>query len=276
MLQNVDKIQDMINALPVSNPTLSGIEEKRSQIILSQAFMKEAEKFRPWTAISFDHWFAAGRWWLLKAQTKLYAEASSRTIPTQAYADLLKASFILVDIFPDHPLRRFWVSEYFQVKLLAEEVKRELARLEKIGLQKPTAPILELADLRMWANIATDVDITPAAYVDVGSYEPGNWQAQDDIVLWRGFASFHTIDHSGSEDCLVLILSSEAHDTNPRIICQNQRNSTLLGTVSFYLHHGFFTLSRFTQTCKKNHRCSDSRKSFLFRCCLTIYFELFM
>lgn len=42
--------------------------------------------------------------------------------PTQAYADLLKASWILIDIISKHPQQRFWcpTSEFLQVQLLVE------------------------------------------------------------------------------------------------------------------------------------------------------------
>ena len=230
MLSNVDRIQDMINALPVSNPMLSAVEERRSQITLSQAFMKEAEKLRPWTAISFDDWLAAGRWWLLKAQSKLYAEASSLIIPVQAYTDLLKASWILIDIFPNHPLRRFWISEYLQVELLAEELKRELARSESLRLQKPATSLVEQADLCIWAYVAPEVDITPAAFTETGSHEPGNWQTQEDIILWRGFASLKRPDYAHLDDCIALVLMSKSSPSF-WIICQNQRGKTVFGKI---------------------------------------------
>jgi len=43
-------------------------------------------------------------------------------VPTQAYADLLKASWILIDIISKHPQQRFWspTSEFLQVQLLVE------------------------------------------------------------------------------------------------------------------------------------------------------------
>ena len=48
-------------------PVISMIEdEKTFQLSLSQAFMKEAERFRPWLNIGFDDWMQAGKWWLIK------------------------------------------------------------------------------------------------------------------------------------------------------------------------------------------------------------------
>ena len=118
MLKNADSIQEMI-----TTPKLSGISDKTYQLILSQAFMKQAEVLRPWTAIGFDEWIRAARWWLLKAQSTLYSDPESRKIEPQAFADLLKASFILIDIFPQHPQRRFWTTEYADVEILADALK---------------------------------------------------------------------------------------------------------------------------------------------------------
>jgi hypothetical protein len=43
-------------------------------------------------------------------------------VPIQAYADLLKASWILIDIISKHPQQRFWspTSEFLQVQLIVE------------------------------------------------------------------------------------------------------------------------------------------------------------
>ena len=235
MLNNVDTIKELINALPVSNPLLSAIEEKRSQIILSQAFMKEAEKLRPWTAISFDDWLAAGKWWLLKAQMQLYAEPSLSTIPTQAYADLLKASFILVDIFPDHPARRFWIGEYYQVEILANELKRELARIETSRLRKPTIGTIENADLRIWADIPPEVDLTPAPYIENDLEGPGSWQTQDELLIWRCFALLARPDRHDTEECVVLVLKSKTTEYS-RIVCQNQKGSSVISKLPISFH----------------------------------------
>ena len=225
MLNDIDKIQDLINALPVT-PMLSAVNEKSSQIILSQRFLKEAEKLRPWTAIGFDDWLGAGRWWLLKAQTQLYTEAAAMTMPTQAYANLLKASFILIDIFPKHPSRRLWSTEYLQVELLAEELKRELTKSETLGLRKSATDAVEKADLRIWVDIPPSIDLTPAPYIESNAHGPGAWQTQDEQVLWRGFASLTTANEDHGEDCMVLVLVPKRVQ-DARIVCQNQKGAIL-------------------------------------------------
>ena len=58
-----------------------------------------------------------------QSQAHLYTyDSTALAIPTQLYADLLKASWILIDIISKHPQQRFWspTGEYLQVQLLAE------------------------------------------------------------------------------------------------------------------------------------------------------------
>jgi hypothetical protein len=58
-----------------------------------------------------------------QSQATLYSNLTPNTLVSpQAYADLLKASWILIDIISKHPQMKFWspTSEYFQVQLLAE------------------------------------------------------------------------------------------------------------------------------------------------------------
>jgi hypothetical protein len=57
----------------------------------------------------------------------------SKVLLAQAFADLLKASFILIDIFPQYLQQRFWTSEYFEVEILAESLKGELATIQRLG-----------------------------------------------------------------------------------------------------------------------------------------------
>ncbi|KAE9369869.1 hypothetical protein N431DRAFT_345022 [Stipitochalara longipes BDJ] len=122
MMADIGGIQDMLANAPQA-PVVSIIDEKVFQISLSQAFMKSAERTRPWLAIGFDEWIQAGRWWLMKSQSSLYSDLKPNAmVPPQAYADLLKASWILIDIISKHPQMKFWspTSEYLQVQLLAE------------------------------------------------------------------------------------------------------------------------------------------------------------
>jgi hypothetical protein len=202
MLKNADSIQEMI-----TTPKLSGISDKTYQLILSQAFMKQAEVLRPWTAIGFDEWIRAARWWLLKAQSTLYSDPESRKIEPQAFADLLKASFILIDIIPQHPQRRFWTTEYADVEILADALKAELEISTQGCFKTPELALVESSDLRIWADAPAVVTIKPRPGLGDA---PGNstWRTASEEVIFRGFATFSRKDKHGftdSDECIVLV-----------------------------------------------------------------------
>ena len=181
MLHNVDAIQGMIEC-----PRLSGVTDINYQLLLSKAFMREAQVSRPWAVIGFDECIQAARWWLLKAQYILYSP-DSVALPAQAFADLLKASFILIDIFPQHPQRRFWTSECFEVEILAESLKSELASIQHLGYQKPDLGIVASTDLRIW-SLAKPImrpKLKPGS-----SRQEGAWHTATEELLWKWCGSF--------------------------------------------------------------------------------------
>ncbi|KAI5782058.1 hypothetical protein DFH27DRAFT_488134 [Peziza echinospora] len=81
----------------IDDPTLSTLRSP----VLSAILMKNAEVGeRRWSAIGIDEWIQAGKWWLLKSQaTTQISEEGKR----QRYVDLLKASWIVVDVVAKHP-----------------------------------------------------------------------------------------------------------------------------------------------------------------------------
>ena len=225
MVHNADAIQGMIECL-----RLSGVADANYQLLLSQAFMKEAQVSRLWSAIGFDEWIQAARWWLLKAQFTLYLP-DSEVLPAQAFADLLKASFILIDIFPQHPQRRFWTSEYFDVEILAELLKSELATIRRLGYQKPDLGIVESTDLRIWS--LTKPAMRPKLKPE-SSYEGVAWHNATEELVWKCFRSFATeAENWRTEDCIIMILIGK-DTSNPRIVPQNQMGIDLFSfPVSF-------------------------------------------
>jgi hypothetical protein len=230
MLATNDSIQNMIHPLPLI-PLLSGIDEKASQIALTEAFMREANRIKPWYITGFNDWLNAARWWLMKAQTQLYSSTTrGSTIPAQAYANLLKASFILIDIFPQHPQRRLWQDEYLQVELLAAEMKQELMATEQLGLLKPNYQDILGSDLRIWAEIPPTINLVPVPRQNGEFQGPGSWCAQEDEeILWRGFGSFATQEQQVFEECIFLVLTSSALQ-QVRILGQSQRGLCLMST----------------------------------------------
>ncbi|KAF8858741.1 hypothetical protein BDZ45DRAFT_743168 [Acephala macrosclerotiorum] len=66
-------------------------------------------------------------------RSTLYTILDAKALPAQAFTDLPKTSFILIDIFPGHAQRDLWTSEYTQVEILAEDLKRELESIDRFG-----------------------------------------------------------------------------------------------------------------------------------------------
>ncbi|KAF4624065.1 hypothetical protein G7Y89_g14107 [Cudoniella acicularis] len=213
MLSNNVSIQTMIHSLP-STPLLSGIDEKASQIALTEAFMREANRIKPWYITGFNDWLNGAR----------------TVIPAQAYTNLLKASFILIDIFPQHPQRRLWADEYLQVELFAEEMKQELVTTEQLGLLKPNPQEILASDLRFWSEVPPTIDLVPVARQHASFQGPGSWCAQvNEEILWRGFGLFATPEQQAFEECIFLVLRSRDLK-EVRILGQSQRGLCLMTT----------------------------------------------
>lgn len=112
---------------------------------LNAALMKTAEiGQRKWSSIGVDEWIQAGRWWLMKvgvprvefvyrvadnfarqAQMTL-AEKTEHIVSQQGYLDLIKASWILIDVIARHP----------QLNLLDSGIRCEVELLAEVSSRK--------------------------------------------------------------------------------------------------------------------------------------------
>jgi hypothetical protein len=116
------------------------------QITLSDALMENAQILQPWNTIAADQWIQAGKWWLLKvysessmnltrvyrlyieqSQTELYAISEpGHVIPFQAFTNLIKASWILIDVIACHPQQPFFDRSTQSKVLLLSAVSHSL------------------------------------------------------------------------------------------------------------------------------------------------------
>lgn len=121
-------------------PTVSSIENQGfGTPLLTKALMKNAEiGQRRWASIGVDEWIQAGRWWLLKVFTLLnhiscltlyqsqsvsyMRDSPEKMLSKQGYADLVKASWILVDLIAQHP----------QLNLLGSDVRCDAEVLAEV------------------------------------------------------------------------------------------------------------------------------------------------
>lgn len=145
-----DLIQNLGNGAGTSSeqPTISAVDAKSSKIAILQlnaALMKTAEiGQRKWSSIGVDEWIQAGRWWLMKvgvqrvkfvyrgadnlarqAQMTL-AEKTENIVSQQGYLDLIKASWILIDVIARHP----------QLNLLDSAIRCEVELLAEVSSPK--------------------------------------------------------------------------------------------------------------------------------------------
>ena len=120
--------------------------------------MKKAEEGgRKWSAIGVDDWIEAGKWWLMKVgstlllmdqdicddlrgqltclleQSQLQLSDKSLSVTGQGYLDLVKASWILIDVIKRHPqLNLLNTSIRYEVELLAEVSRHSNDRLNGV------------------------------------------------------------------------------------------------------------------------------------------------
>lgn len=123
------------------NPSITiGGDEQFGTPLLNAALMRNAESGkRRWASIGVDEWIQAGRWWLLKmessgavgirwltteqSQSACYiGDTSNRRLSKQGYTDIIKASWILIDVIARHP----------QMSLLDSDVRYEAELLAKV------------------------------------------------------------------------------------------------------------------------------------------------
>ena len=87
----------------LQTPSLSIVEDDLSRSSLSTRLLKYAEISQPWSTVGVSQWIETGTWWLLRSQLETRPIQSKAEIPASAYASLIKASWILVDIIACHP-----------------------------------------------------------------------------------------------------------------------------------------------------------------------------
>jgi hypothetical protein len=217
---NLTKMMSQLTHQPLDDSTLTYNSP------LTEKFLSKAEKGgRRWFSYGFDEWLRAGQWWLMSSQGRLEPEtAEELVIPVQPYVNLLKASSILLDILPRHPSIRLWdpTKEYLQFQVLANMLRVELETIEFKRLQKPGLKDLQDAELGIWTEVVTTIQLTP----DPHGQGVNLWQNIDEETLWQGFGTFTYDPDVKPEDCMILVLVSKNIE-KARIVAQNQRGAEL-------------------------------------------------
>ncbi len=209
---------------------MSAIDDDLFRTSLSAAFMKSAEVTQPWSTIGVDQWIESGRWWLLRSQMELYTVSEpKKEVPLAAYANLIKASWILVDIIACHPQVPFIAaSTHSEVQFLSAELKAEFSRLSTLDSIVPDLSELEGQDLRIWETQVRGPLLRP--YKDSGGVN--QWSVKGgEQVLFQRFAMCELHALTESLPCIIFFLV-HGDGKSARIVAQNQNGSIILA-VSF-------------------------------------------
>ena len=189
-----------------------------------------AEAYQPWNTIGFDQWIGAGKWWLFRAQSHLHTIAEAeQTVAPAAYADLIKAAWILADVIPGHPQFPFISAcKSSELQSLSAEVKNEYSRITALAMVVPALDELSSQDLKLWESIPTKAPILRPYKV---SQNLNAWRVDGgEHVLFRRFA-FHGLDSVTGSPCIVLFLVHESAKA-ARLIAQDQYGD-IVKAISF-------------------------------------------
>ncbi|MCJ1405014.1 hypothetical protein MMC11_008240 [Xylographa trunciseda] len=233
MNHNIEDIQNLLANSPTA-PVISIIDGEVSQKSLSWALLKQAEKVRPWLAPGIDEWIQAGKCitieFLKQAQSRLYIDApTNRTVPVQAYTDLLKASWILVDVISQHPQQRFLssTSGSLEAQVFAETVKAELTKIEALGLIVPNHEQISKADLTIWAEPPPTFSVNPREVV-VPEEKQQSWRTPNTQVYFQAFGHFRSKRVTTAIECFILVLVYQL-GKNASIVAQVQKGVEVFG-----------------------------------------------
>ncbi|KAI5809928.1 hypothetical protein DFH27DRAFT_166921 [Peziza echinospora] len=154
-------------ALPSINSAALG-DDGLFKLSLAMAFKQNAEEKQPWTTISASEWIRAGTWWLWRAQRDIYADYYSckKIISKRGFINLVKASWILVDIIAVHPQVVFLPPKArAELEQLSDALKIEFAGIESKGLSFPSLDDIDLSeyenDLCIWQATEKGLALKP-------------------------------------------------------------------------------------------------------------------
>ena len=218
-----------IKTKPVA-PSVSAVDNELFRTSLSAALMKSAEATQPWSTIGVDQWIESGRWWLRRSQMELYAvTVPQQKVPLAAYTNLIKASWILVDIIACHPqVPYIKASTHSEVQLLSAELKNEFSRLSALQSIVPDLSELEGQDLRIWETQARGPLLRPHK----DSRRLDEWTVDgSEQVLFQRFALCKLRVLTEALPCILLFLV-RGNGKSARLVAQNQNGAIILA-VSF-------------------------------------------
>lgn len=144
----------------------------------------------------------------------------SSSIP--AYTDLLKASWILVDIIASHPQTPFAATTTIaQVRSLSAQIKKLFAELSAMALSIPGSSELGGQDFRIWESSTKTSTLRP----QLSARTPGEWIVEGgEQVLFQQFTLYKSKVYREIQPCMLLLLVQE-DASGARLVAQNQSGS---------------------------------------------------
>ena len=218
--------ESIASNLPSNSVTLSATDNDDFNETLKAALTKAAEVVQPWSTIGIDQWLEAGRWWLQLAQMDLPSGTQpDQSISLPAYANLVKSTWILLDIITSHPQVPFLTATaQAEIRQFAAEIRTEYARLSGLGVALPDMSQLDLHNLQIWEISNKSSLLRPRNYAQKQSYlsvEGG------ERVIFQSFANIKLPTRSGRLPCILSVLvQGDLHSA--RILAQDQNGSTVL------------------------------------------------
>ena len=216
-------------------PSFSAVDDEFLKISLHAAFMRNAEVSQSWNTIGLDQWIDAGRWWLLRSQMELYSILTPKqSVPLGAYINLIKASWIVVDIIACHPqVSLIAASKFAEVQLLSAELKNQFSRLESLESVFPDLGDLESQDLRIWETPNKGLIIRPRN--SLRSRDGGAVGGGEQILFQRfAICKLRTLTEA-LPSILMLLVRKDAKDA--KLVAQDQNGSILMAIALQGLAH---------------------------------------
>ena len=175
--------------------------------------------------IGLDQWIEAGRWWFLRSRMELFAVSNqNQRIPRAAYLNLIKASWILVDIIAMHPqVPCITTSTDAEVRLLSADIRNEFARLSSLTSVVPSLDVLDTEEIRIWEMAKQESFLR--TYKD---FQDLSWTADgNELVMFRKYAICYLQSRTNPVPCIVLFLVHKAAK-DAHILAQSQEGLVIM------------------------------------------------
>ncbi|KAK5991746.1 hypothetical protein PT974_07780 [Cladobotryum mycophilum] len=202
-------------------PLLKAPLDLNASIELTDMFLQKAElDGKPWASIGIDIWLQAARWWFIKvfdysnyaainandrkAQSQLDSGSQLPAMHNQAYANLLKASWILTEIVARHPQRtHMGTANDRRTYYIQRLTQGAILRLETFSNNVPQFEDIKGCELDIWAP-SQNTAIAPGSWRSME--QPGlNWQTVHGEIIFQCFVMYKDPSVGSLLECICIL-----------------------------------------------------------------------